>query len=145
MFSRRRPSSKGRGICSHVIETIEPRLLLASPAGPEFLISSALPNAFPYPAMATNGAGRTVIVYRTSDDILARIYDASGQPTGNAFVVHQNLAGAQVWSDVALDAAGNFVVTWDSAGDIYARLFSASGAPLSNDILVNTHTAGQQR
>src|SRR4029079_10174968 len=103
-----------------VIELFEPRLLLASPSGPEYLISSSAVGALPYPAMATNAAGRRVGVYTNPNtDILARIYDSAGQAAGLPFVVHQNPAGAQVWSDVAIDASGNFVVTWEYAGDIY--------------------------
>ncbi len=102
------------------------------------------------PAVVAFGSGEFVIAWedRSTDDIRAQRFSATGVEIGSEFTVNSTLAGEQI--EVALQAldSGGFLATWNSpesgSDEIRGRLFNAAGAPLAADFLINTTTAGDQ-
>jgi hypothetical protein len=109
------------------------------------------------PAIAADlgGSGNFLIAWeeaepggsvRSSDAILARLFDSHGMPVGIEFVVSGDDGQLRGETDVASTAGGDFVVTWhgdeadgDSLG-IVARRFSSSGMPVGVEFVVNSST-----
>lgn len=135
-----------------------PRPLVAqvSPNGPQFQVNTYITGAQRYPAAATDGQGRVVVVWERGDGnaVAGRRFAASGAPAGAEFVISQYPAGFQPNPryEVAADGAGRFVAAWssyDSPGDdtglsIQARRYAANGSPVAGQFQVNTYTTGDQ-
>jgi hypothetical protein len=107
-----------------------------------------------YPDVAADANGSFVVVWmddRSSNSIMAGLFDPNGAPTMDTFQVSTIRFGSVTRPSVAMDAAGNFVVTWDGdpnlagSDDIHARLYDANGTPLGDQFLVNTTTVGAQQ
>lgn len=95
------------------------------------------------PAVASDGAGRFVIVWSDfrRGMILGRRFLADGKPIAEVFTV----GAAGGYPDVAADAAGGFVVVWHQFVNpsylIRGRRFDASQSPLGAEFPVNLTTA----
>jgi len=121
--------------------------------GAEFIINEA-PAVCRYPAVAADANGNFAVVWlddRSSNSILARLFDANGSARGNTFEVSTVKFSSITRPSISMDAAGQFVVVWDgdpdraALDDIHARLFDPNGAPLSEQFTVNTTLDGPQR
>ena len=96
------------------------------------------------PRIATASDGSFVVVWKNgdSDEIWARLFDASDDPVGNDFQISTGV-GVYQKPNVSIAADGSFVVVWQKENSefdfsIYARRFDASGSPLDGQFLVNT-------
>lgn len=106
------------------------------PAGPSFLIGSGWGVLFP--RLAINSAGGFVVVWRSSAETYARLYNPDSTPTGDPFLVHRADPFGMVQvvqpANVVMDVRGNFGVIgygYDSAigQTVHHRRYFASGAP----------------
>jgi len=133
-----------------------PSLAQISPNGGQFQVNSYTTGAQRYPAAATDGTGRVIVVWERGDGstVAGRRFEASGAPSGGEFVLSQYPAGFQPNPRYAVgaDGAGRFVAAWSSYGtpgndnglSIQARRFAASGSPAAGQFQVNTYTTGEQ-
>jgi len=107
-----------------------------------------------YPDSAMDALGNFVVVWmldRSTNSIMARLYDAGGSPKTDPFKVNTIAFGSSTRPAVAMQYDGRFVVTWDghkeraSLDDIHARFFDANGEALGDQFIVNTNlTLAQQ-
>src|SRR5262245_9046858 len=93
------------------------------PVGPEFQANAYTTGNQSTPAVAADGAGNFVAVWRSnagpgsdtsSYSIQGQRFDSSGAPQGSQFQVNTYTTNLQDDPAVAADAAGNFVVVWRS-------------------------------
>ncbi|MBX3412470.1 MAG: hypothetical protein KF708_07270 [Pirellulales bacterium] len=137
-------------------------------AGGEFVVNTTFAGTQNQPAVAMDGAGNFVAVWRgpttlpSSADptivipagatsVFFQLFDAAGNKIGteqqiieSAAVSSINLAPA-----VARDRDGNFMIVWTGSGPhdsvgIYAQPFTPTGTPRGAPFLVNTFTQGLQ-
>lgn len=109
------------------------------PVGGEFAVSGEDGFLESIPAIATDGAGRLVVVWAAADErgvprgIRARLFDAGGKPAGAAFAADAGEGEHRIEPAVAMGGDGKFSVAWlASEGEDYrveARHFDASGRP----------------
>ena len=93
------------------------------------------------PAVATNAAGNSVIVWTgpgpSGTGVYAQLLAAGSNTAGAPILVATPTAGAAIQTpQVAIDSAGNFVVTWADTYGIYGRYFQADGTPKTNAFMV---------
>jgi len=125
--------------------------------GPEFRANSYTTLGQNTPAVASDGVGNFVVVWRSRDQdgnvygIFGQRFDAFGAPRGAEFRVNSYTTGSQIAPAVASDPAGNFVVVWGGYGQqdgsiygIFGQRFDASGAPAGSEFGVNSYTTGLQ-
>jgi hypothetical protein len=121
--------------------------------GTEFVINEE-PAVCRYPVVATDAYGHFVVAWlddRSSNSILARLFDADGSAITDTFEINTIKISSVTRPSIAMDAAGYFIVAWDgdpdraSLDDIHARLFDPNGAPLGEPFSVNTTHDGPQR
>ena len=107
-----------------------------------------------YPDVVADANGNFAVVWlqdKSSNSIMARLFDPNGTPRTDTFQVNTVRFNSVTRPSIAMDVAGNFVVAWDGdpnlAGldDIHARLYDANGIPLGEQFLVNTTIAGAQQ
>ena len=107
-----------------------------------------------YPDVAADANGYFAVVWmedKSSNSIMARLFDSNGAPRTETFQVNTVRFNSITRPSVAMGAAGNFVVAWDGdpnlAGldDIHARLYDANGTALGEQFLVNATEAGAQQ
>lgn len=99
------------------------------------------------PVTASNGSGRSVIVWESFGQdnshlgVFARRF-VDGAPDGPEFQVNTYTDSRQSFPATAMDAQGNFVIAWRSSlqgspgGTIYAQRFAADGSKLGNEFRV---------
>ncbi len=86
----------------------------------------------------------------SSQDVVARRFDAAGVAQGPEFLVNTYTTGTQYNQVVAADDAGNFVVVWNSLfqdgslDGIFGQRFDAAGTRRGAEFRVNSATAGSQ-
>ncbi len=111
------------------------------------------------PAVASDGAGSSVVVWQSSgqdgdaNGVYAQRYDSQGAAVGPEFRVNVTTYGAQRAPDVGMASDGSFAVVWDensiagpdgSGNAVFMRLFDPAGLPTGSAMLVNTYTTGDQ-
>lgn len=90
--------------------------------GSEFRVNSYTTGAQNGAAVAADGAGNFIVVWRSAGQdgsgggVFAQRYDADGNAWGGEFQVNQFTTGDQDAPAVAAGPDGRFVVTWQSAG-----------------------------
>jgi hypothetical protein len=111
-------------------------------------------SVYRYPDVAADANGNFVVVWmqdKSSNSVMARLFNADGTPAGDVFQVSTVRFSSVTRPSVAMDADGFFVITWDGdpklAGqdDVHARLFDASGTPLGGQFTVSTTLDGAQQ
>jgi hypothetical protein len=124
--------------------------------GGEFQVNTYTTGPQARPAVAMDGQGRFVVVWRGylsghNFDIFGQRYDAAGVRVGLEFQANTFTTGEQVNPRVAVSAEGDFVVVWqgeaedgDLAG-VFGQRYDAAGAPLGGEFQVNTYTTSYQR
>jgi len=141
------PEQSDKSICGQLFDSNGVKI------GPEFIIS-AESSVYRYADVAADANGNFAVVWlddRSSNSVMAGLFDLNGVPRTDIFQVNTVRFGSITRPSVAMDAAGSFVVTWDGdpnlAGldDIHARLFDANGTPLGEQFVVNTTVAGAQQ
>ena len=122
------------------------------PDGSPFDIASAQPPNEESPAVAMDGDGNHVFVWKeVSGELFAQTFDASGGAISSQIPVNTVTAGTQGQPDVAMDSDGNFVVAWESdyangftyPEDIVYRRFDVNGNPVSGEIDVTNAVSTQ--
>ena len=121
--------------------------------GAEFLVN-AESSVCRYPDITADAYGNFAVVWlqdKSSNSIMARLFDPNGTPRTDTFEVNTIGFSSITRPSIAMDDAGHFVVAWDGdpnlAGmdDIHARLYDANGVPLGEQFLVNTTLAYAQQ
>jgi len=121
--------------------------------GDEFLVNEESAECR-YPVVAADANGCFAVVWlddRSSNLILARLFDANGLPRTDTIEVSTVPLSSVTRPSIAMNADGYFVVAWDGdpnlAGldDIHARLFDPNGEPFGEQFFVNTTIDGPQR
>lgn len=96
------------------------------------------------PAIAKLANGGFVVTFYDasigSGDIIAQLYDASGNRQGSNFLVNTRTSGDQSAPSVAGLADGGFIVTWRSSPVIYSQKFDAAGTPIGVETAVSPET-----
>jgi hypothetical protein len=121
----------------------------------EFQVNTYTTNFQLNPAVAANGNGAFVFVWRSDHDgdlagVFGRRVSASGVPLGGEFLVNTHTTRTQQDAAVASDADGNFVVVWrsrDQDGSLYGifgQRFDAAGNRRGGEFQVNTYTSDSQ-
>ena len=127
-------------------------------SGGEFLINTASTKTQIDPTVAASREGRFVVAFVDASgdtgaprEVLARIFDPSGNPLGGQFLVNSDSAGEQREPSVAVAADGDFVVAWhdESGADgdglgVFARRFDKDGNPKGAQFVVSQTTSGNQ-
>ena len=124
---------------------------LGRPLGPEFRVSGLASYAKGGVAVASDPAGRFVVVWDDYDavpdsnyiGIRGRRYNASGGVLGPPFLVNTVTTSDQMTPKVAMDSAGGFVVVWAEPGYqygefIHGRRFDSSGTAQGAQFQVNS-------
>jgi cysteine-rich repeat protein len=129
----------------------------AEPCSGEFVVNTTRTGSQGTPALAADGDGDFIVVWRDFDlDIsrppllAAQRFSAEGARVGGEVVVFADDDDSAGLPDVCMDDAGNAVVVWESDGldsdiDVFARLLPANGDETSVPVIVNTTTDGDQR
>lgn len=147
-------------------ESLEPRTMLAaSSAGSEFQVNFFTDGNQSSPAVASNGAGATVVVWQSRFDdeafpddspgIYGQLYDFAGNAVGINFRISDPSELDDYIPAVEMDESGNFVVAWNRGtlnamnvapdSDVIVRRFDSAGNPLTDEIVVNAgSTQGRQ-
>jgi len=127
------------------------------PVGSEFQVNTYTTGEQGVPAVATDGAGNFVVVWRSAGDgsglgVFGQRYDTTGLPVGSEFQVNTYTTSGQGSPAVAADGAGNFVVAWTSFGQdgsgygggygIFGQRYDASGAPAPGRVPVSSASLG---
>ena len=80
-------------------------------------------------------------------DVLAQMFDASGNKVGGEIAINAYTADDQYWSSVIPQYDGGFIVTWQSDGQdgdvwgIYSQRFDADGNPVGRTTLTGDASA----
>lgn len=163
-FSRRRASKRSPArlgsVANHAmqVESLEPRTMLsASSVGPELQVNTFTAEQQGSPAVASNGAGLTVVVWQSQFDrdafpnntpgIYGQMFDPVGRPLSGNFLISEASDLDDVNPAVEMDDAGNFVVVWNRGtqsetsfldeGDIFAKRFDNRAQSIGVEFLVN--------
>jgi hypothetical protein len=133
-----------------------------APVGGEFQVNTYTTLNQASPAVAPDGAGGFVVVWRSDggsgsdtdgSSVQAQRFDAAGAPVGGEFQVNSYTTDDQYDVAVSSDGAGGFVVVWASDGgagtdrnfaSIQAQRFDANG-PVGTEFQVNSYTTSAQR
>jgi hypothetical protein len=119
--------------------------------GANFRVNDGLSGSQSYPAIAVDGGGNFVVVWKDEGDgmnphgIYAQRYTSSGAKQGANFRVNDDIGFSYKFRPaIAVDAGGNFMVAWvDSRKgnyencDIYAQRYSSSGIAQGINFQVN--------
>ena len=111
-----------------------------SPLGPQSAISTDGNSSSP--SVASDNAGRAVVVWFSGSAIFGRRLDATGAPLAPSFQVSPILGTPSFWPDVAADSSGAFVVTWQHSpgnGPIEGRRYDSTGTVLGGAFAVSTN------
>lgn len=139
-----------------LVESLEPRELLAVAVGPEFLVNTYTTLNQSITAIDADAAGNFVVVWNSEGQdgsgygVYGQRYSAAGTPQGAEFRVNDFTTGDQLDASVAMDSDGNFVAVWASHGQdgsgygIYARRYNANGVPEGGEFRVNSYTMNSQ-
>jgi len=121
-------------------------------AGAEFVVSLLVDGR--YPDVTCDGTGNFIVVWmqeRSSNKILARIYNSNGSARTDPFEVSTEAFASVTRPSVAADMSGHFVVAWDASSesaatdDIYARCYKFDGSAKTEPFVVNTTSDGAQQ
>ncbi|HUQ68484.1 MAG TPA: hypothetical protein VM165_03110, partial [Planctomycetaceae bacterium] len=124
---RIRKPRRGRGsagVSTAVVQTLEPRVLLANPAGAEFQVNTTTVSFqrtnVSASSVALDADGDFVVTWSSFGQdgsgygIFAQRYNAAGAAQGGEFQVNTYTTNSQQQSAVAMDADGDFVIAWSS-------------------------------
>jgi hypothetical protein len=126
---------------------------------PEFQVNTSTAGCLQLPAVASDAAGRFIVVWQSDQDpgggsgIFSRRFDSTASPLDPADVqVNTTGAGNQSRPAVAMAPDGRFLIVWQSDSqsggqgwDVVARAYTGTGSPAGGEILVNAVTAGAQQ
>lgn len=107
-----------------------------------------------YPDVAMDDNGNFAIVWmqdRSSNSIMARLYNADGTARTNPFEVSTIGFSSLTRPSIAMDWSGGFVVAWDGdpklarLDDIHGRCYTFDAVAMGEQFVVNTTLAGTQQ
>ncbi len=126
------------------------------PVGGQFQVNSYGTGVQTSPAVATDQAGKLIVVWSSvgssgtdssSMSVQAQRYSVDGAALGSEFQVNSYTTNGQYEPDVVADSRGNFIVTWvsngsfgtDSSGSsVQAKRFNLAGQVTNSDFQINT-------
>jgi len=126
-------------------------------AGAEFQVNTYTTSEQARPAIAADGAGNFVVVWRsfTQDGsdfgIFGQRYDSGGNAAGGEFQVNTYTTSQQYDLAVATDGTGNVVVVWTSdeqdggGAGVFGQRYDSAGNALGAEFPVNGHATSDQR
>ena len=93
--------------------------------------------------------GGFVVTWQEDEEVLARIYDSSGNPSGSEFTVNTTTGNTQESPAIAATGDGGFVVVWDGNGSgdssgVFGQRYNSSGSSVGSEFRVNTTTSNTQ-
>ena len=99
-------------------------------------------------AGAPNG-NFTYVWYNAAGNVIARIYDPSGQEITDEFIVNSSSGGSRSRCRIVYNSRGEMTVLWHGTGSddvdgIYARRFDSDGVAMGDEWRVNESTEGNQ-
>ena len=123
--------------------------------GAEFLVNSNTFSSQYGPAIASDGAGNLVVVWRGQDlssgGIFGQRFDAAGGKAGSEFQVNTYTTSNQAGPRLAVDSRGDFVVVWTSQGQdgsgnfgAFGQRFNSSAEKVGLEFQVNSYTTSDQ-
>ena len=118
--------------------------------GNETLVNTTTSGKQCSPKTTMDDAGNFAIVWQSTGDIYAALYNADGTIAKTGFIINSTTTNQQIHPNIRMDNDGDFVIVWQSYaqdGDgfgIYAQRYNAAGTAQSTNFLVNTTTSGQQ-
>ena len=107
-----------------------------------------------YPDVAMDDNGNFAIVWmqdRSSNAIMARLYNADGTARTNPFEVSTIGFSSLTRASIAMDWSGGFVVAWDGdpklarLDDIHGRCYTFDAVAMGEQFVVNTTLTGTQQ
>ncbi len=144
----------GLGIYAQRFDSLGNTILTAGEN--EFLVNSTTGLNQSQPAVAMNASGAFVIAWTsqdidsgTSDGVVARLFDSSGNTVKDEFKFHPLPANNQHSPDVAMNDNGEFVIAlvdefWGNA-NVSAWLFDAAGNRQGIGAQLNQYSSGTQQ
>ena len=120
--------------------------------GAEFVINVEA-SVCRYPDVAADANGNFTVVWmrdKSSNSIMARLYNADGSTGMDAFEASTIRFSSVTQPSIAMNAVGSFVVAWDgdpnlaSLDDVHARLYEPNSTAAGEQFVVNTTAAGPQ-
>ncbi len=129
-----------------------------SKSGTEKIANTTYPASQDKPSVTVLTGGNIVVTW-TSDDvnasstenIIRRVFNASGAPVTGEAVVNTQTVGDQTKSTVHALSTGGFAVVWEDREDsavtgnqtkTFIRFYSSGGTAAGNPVVANTSTAG---
>lgn len=134
-----------------------------SPLGGQFQVNSYTSNIQYHPAVATDSAGRFVVVWTSfgstgtdtsNASIQARRWGADGTALGGQFQINTYTTSTQRFPSLAAASDGAFVAVWASLGSVgtdtsddsvQAKRYLSNGNPTGAQSQVNSYTALDQQ
>ena len=122
----------------------------------DLTVNEAATGQHRYPALATDGAGRVLVVWQDDTDgngsyqIRARGLAADGSAWLSSFTVNSVSTGQQLRPTVGMDGSSGFAVAWEDDSDrnnvfrVLVRGFESDGSQRFADMAVSAAAAGQQ-
>jgi hypothetical protein len=123
--------------------------------GSAFAVSTDTVNGQLDPAVAVNGDGSFMVVWRSNggafkSDIHGQLFDHTGASVGSEFTVNTFTDGDQIEPSIAATADGTFIVAWEGpqgvaipAQDIYGQRYDGDGIKIGSEFLVATGSLTQ--
>ena len=145
--SRNIPAQSSKAICAQLYDSSGAKF------GPEFVINEEASDSR-YPYVAADQMGNFAVVWmqdKSSNSILARLYNADGTAKTEPFEVSTIKFSSITQPSIAMNKAGHFVVAWDGdpklarLDDIHARRYKPDGTAIGEQFVVNTTLAGPQQ
>ena len=118
--------------------------------GNETLVNTTTNGKQCSPKVTMDDAGNFAIVWESTGDIYAALYNADGTTAKTEFSINSTTTNQQIYPNIAMDSDGDFVIVWQSYAQdgngfgIYGQRYNAAGTAQSTNFLVNTTTSGQQ-
>jgi hypothetical protein len=124
-----------------------------NPLGGAFQVNSYTPGYQVSAAVSAHPSGAFVVVWqspspgRTTDDVYAQRFDATGARLGAEFRVNTSYVGEEGRPRVAVGPAGDFVVTWLQYGGglgfhMFGQRYDAAGSPVGGEFRPSGNLAG---
>jgi hypothetical protein len=126
-----------------------------TPQATEFLVNSYTSGDQTEPAIAIDGGGDFVVVWRSEGQdgdyagLFGQRFDGSGSAQSSEFQINASTSKSQLGPAVAMDQDGDFVVTWSSSDQAVAigafgRRFDAAGIPQGSEFEIDPTTPGSR-
>jgi len=116
-----------------------------SPLGPEFQINTTTQNDIVRPRIAMNSTGNSVVVWISSNKVMAQRFDHLGNIIGPEFEAYTDSVYSQFSPSVSNDSDGNFAIAWlcqysgwpQNSTTVLCKRFDSGAVPIGPHFEVN--------